>query len=61
MFLGQIIKEAGNVMHKQMIKKEGKYKAVEDPEETALEIGITGMKIQDMTAKRCTANIHLSW
>jgi arginyl-tRNA synthetase len=52
-FLDQIIKEAGNVMHEQMLKNEEKYNAVEDPEETALEIGITGVKIQDMAAKRC--------
>ena len=51
-FLDQIIKEAGNVMHEQMLKNEDKYNAVEDPEETSLEIGITGVKIQDMAAKR---------
>ena len=51
-FLDQIIKEAGHVMHEQMMKNEDKYKAVEDPEETSLEIGITGVKIQDMAAKR---------
>ena len=51
-FLNEIIKEAGNVMHEQMQKNEEKYNAVVDPEETALEIGITGIKIQDMAAKR---------
>lgn len=51
-FLNEIIKEAGNVMHEQMQKNEEKYNAVVDPEETALEIGITGVKIQDMAAKR---------
>ena len=51
-FLDQIIKEAGNVMHEQMLKNEDKYNAVENPEETSLEIGITGVKIQDMAAKR---------
>ena len=51
-FLDQIIKEAGNVMHEQMMKNEDKYNAVENPEETSLEIGITGVKIQDMAAKR---------
>ncbi|PPQ88834.1 hypothetical protein CVT25_010253 [Psilocybe cyanescens] len=50
-FLDEIIKEAGNVMHEQMMKNKEKYKAVVDPEETALEIGITGVKIQDMAAK----------
>lgn len=51
-FLDQIIKEAAAVMHEQMRKNEEKYKAVEDPEHTSLEIGITGIKIQDMAAKR---------
>ena len=40
-------------MHEQMRKNEEKYKAIEDPENTAMEIGITGVKIQDMAAKRC--------
>ena len=53
-FLNEIIKEAGAVMHEQMMKNEEKYNAVEDPEETSLEIGITGVKIQDMAAKRST-------
>jgi len=39
-------------MHEQMQKNEDKYAAVEDPNITSLEIGITGMKIQDMAAKR---------
>ena len=51
-FLDQIIKEATFVMHEQMKKNEEKYKAVEDPEEVSQEIGITGIKIQDMAAKR---------
>jgi arginyl-tRNA synthetase len=51
-FLDQIIKEAQSVMHEQMQKNEEKYKAVENPEETSMEIGITGIKIQDMSAKR---------
>lgn len=51
-FLNEIIREAGNVMHEQMQKNEEKYKAVEDPETTSMEIGITGVKIQDMAAKR---------
>jgi arginyl-tRNA synthetase len=52
-FLEQIIKEAQQVMHEQMRKNEEKYAAVEDPEYTALEVGISGIKIQDMAAKRC--------
>ena len=59
-FLNKIIKEAGNVMHEQMQKNEGKYNAVVDPEETALEIGITGVKIQDMAAKRCASSPYTS-
>ena len=51
-FLDQIIREAASVMHEQMRKNEEKYKAIEDPETTATEIGITGVKIQDMAAKR---------
>lgn len=52
-FLDQIIREAASVMHEQMRKNEEKYNAIEDPEQVALEIGITGVKIQDMAAKRC--------
>ncbi len=59
-FLNEIIKEAGNVMHEQMQKNEEKYNAVVDPEETALEIGITGVKIQDMAAKRCAPPSYAS-
>jgi arginyl-tRNA synthetase len=51
-FLDQIIREAGEVMHEQMKKNEEKYKAIENPEQVSLEIGITGVKIQDMAAKR---------
>lgn len=51
-FLDQIIREAGEVMHDQMKKNEEKYKNVENPEEVSREIGITGVKIQDMAAKR---------
>ena len=51
-FLDQIIKEAQTVMHEQMKKNEVKYAAVEDPETVAQETAITGIKIQDMAAKR---------
>lgn len=50
-FLDQIIKEATGVMHDQMKKNEEKYNAVEDPEYVSQEVGITGIKIQDMAAK----------
>ena len=51
-FLNQIIREASSVMHEQMKKNEEKYAAVEDPEQTSLEVGLSGIKIQDMAAKR---------
>ena len=56
-FLDDIIREAASVMHEQMRKNEDKYNAIENPEETAREIGITGIKIQDMAAKRCVMSI----
>ncbi|KAJ3799337.1 hypothetical protein GGU11DRAFT_513451 [Lentinula aff. detonsa] len=59
-FLNQIIKEATTVMHEQMQKNEEKYNAVEDPEMTSEELGITGIKIQDMTAKRIN-NYTFNW
>jgi len=34
-----------------MKKKDDKYAAIEDPNTTSLEIGITGIKIQDMAVK----------
>ena len=37
-------------MHEQMKKDQEKYAAVEDPEQTSL--GLSGIKIQDMAAKR---------
>lgn len=51
-FLDQIIKEAASVMHEHMKKNEEKYNAIEDPEYVAQEVGISGVKIQDMAAKR---------
>ncbi|KXN83084.1 Arginine--tRNA ligase, cytoplasmic [Leucoagaricus sp. SymC.cos] len=59
-FLEQIIQEATQTMHEQMQKNEEKYKAVEDPETTSREIGITGIKIQDMAAKRIN-NYTFNW
>ncbi|KAI0641457.1 arginyl-tRNA synthetase [Trametes meyenii] len=59
-FLDQIIREATSVMHEQMRKNEDKYNAVEKPEEVAQEIGITGVKIQDMAAKRIN-NYNFNW
>ncbi|PIL23042.1 hypothetical protein GSI_14349 [Ganoderma sinense ZZ0214-1] len=59
-FLDQIIREAASVMHEQMRKNEDKYSAIEDPENVATEIGITGIKIQDMAAKRIN-NYNFNW
>ncbi|TFK22903.1 arginyl-tRNA synthetase [Coprinopsis marcescibilis] len=59
-FLNQIISEAANVMHEQMQKNEEKYNAVIDPETVASEVGITGVKIQDMAAKRIN-NYTFNW
>ncbi|PPQ83558.1 hypothetical protein CVT25_006794 [Psilocybe cyanescens] len=51
-FLDEVIREAGNAMHDQMMKSEEKYEVVVNPEDTALEIGTMEVKIQDMTATR---------
>ena len=59
-FLDQIIKEASQVMLEQMMKNEEKYKAVEDPEMVSREVGISGVKIQDMAAKRIN-NYTFNW
>ena len=60
-FLEQIIREASSVMHEQMKKNQEKYAAVEDPEQTSLEVGLAAIKIQDMAAKRCaTSSFSLS-
>ena len=55
-FLEQIIREAASVMHEQMKKNQEKYAAVEDPEQTSLEVGLAAIKIQDMAAKRCATS-----
>ena len=59
-FLDEILREAAAVMHEQMRKNEEKYQAVEDPEYVSQEIGITGVKIQDMAAKRYACAFFLS-
>ncbi|KAL0058372.1 arginyl-tRNA synthetase [Marasmius tenuissimus] len=59
-FLDQIIREAASVMHEQMQKNEEKYAAVENPEEVSSELGISGVKIQDMAAKRIN-NYTFNW
>ncbi|KAK1230058.1 arginyl-tRNA synthetase [Marasmius sp. AFHP31] len=59
-FLDQIIREAASVMHEQMQKNEEKYAAVDNPEEVSTELGISGVKIQDMAAKRIN-NYTFNW
>lgn len=59
-FLDQIIREASSVMHEQMKRNEAKYNNIEDPETVAREVGITGIKIQDMAAKRIN-NYTFNW
>ncbi|PVG01336.1 arginyl-tRNA synthetase [Serendipita vermifera] len=59
-FLNQIIKESADVMMEQMKKNEEKFAQIEDPEYVAREIGITAIKIQDMTAKRIN-NYAFNW
>ncbi|EIN08244.1 arginyl-tRNA synthetase [Punctularia strigosozonata HHB-11173 SS5] len=59
-FLDQIIKEAANVMHEHMQKNAEKYANIEDPETVAREVGISGIKIQDMAAKRIN-NYSFNW
>ncbi|KAN0105297.1 hypothetical protein V8E52_010842 [Russula decolorans] len=59
-FLEQIIREAASVMHEQMKKNQEKYAAVEDPEQTSLEVGLAAIKIQDMAAKRIN-NYTFNW
>jgi hypothetical protein len=48
----QIIRRAASMMHEQTKKNEGKYAAVEHPEQTSLKVGLAAIKIQDMAAKR---------
>lgn len=52
-FLENILDEARDVMHEQMRSNEEKYKQVEDPEFTSDVIGISGVKVQDLSGKRC--------
>ncbi|KAG8869832.1 hypothetical protein FRB97_000693 [Tulasnella sp. 331] len=59
-FLDEIIQEASRVMHEQMQSNEEKYALIEEPEMTAREIGITAIKIQDMSAKRIN-NYTFNW
>ncbi|KAH8925174.1 arginyl-tRNA synthetase [Atractiella rhizophila] len=51
-FLEDIMNHAKEVMHTQMKENAEKYAQIEDPERTSDIIGMTGVKVQDMTAKR---------
>lgn len=51
-FLDDILDEAKTSMHEQMAKNEEKYAQIEDPEYTSDVIGMTAVKIQDMSGKR---------
>ena len=51
-FLDHILDETKERMHEVMRKNEVKYAQLEDPEGTADIVGMTAVKIQDMTGKR---------
>ncbi|KAI8083034.1 uncharacterized protein BX664DRAFT_284905 [Halteromyces radiatus] len=51
-FLEDILDEAQEVMHDQMRKNEAKYAEIPEPLRVADEIGISGVKIQDNSARR---------
>ncbi|GAA5933177.1 arginine--tRNA ligase [Sporobolomyces koalae] len=59
-FLEQILNESKRVMHEVMAKNEAKYNAIEDPDYTSDKLGITAVKIQDMSAKRIN-NYEFKW
>jgi len=59
-FLEQILNESKRVMHEVMAKNEAKYQAIEDPDYTSDKLGITAVKIQDMSAKRIN-NYEFKW
>ncbi|KAG6827107.1 hypothetical protein H0H92_013178 [Tricholoma furcatifolium] len=50
-------REAADVMFNQMKQNEEKFAALEDPETVAQEIGITGVKIQDMVRNDSLASM----
>ncbi|KAI9308565.1 hypothetical protein BJ944DRAFT_156045 [Cunninghamella echinulata] len=51
-FLEDILDEAQEIMHEQMRKNEAKYAEIPEPLKVADEIGISGVKIQDNSARR---------
>jgi arginyl-tRNA synthetase len=50
--LEDMMNEARNTMHEQMKTNVDKYNEIPDPLRTADEVGISGIKIQDMAGKR---------
>ncbi|BFZ53520.1 arginyl-tRNA synthetase [Savitreella phatthalungensis] len=59
-FLDEILEEAKTTMHAVMRKNEDKYAQIENPEFVADTVGITGVMVQDMAAKRIN-NYDFSW
>ncbi|BGP45732.1 arginyl-tRNA synthetase [Rhodotorula kratochvilovae] len=59
-FLEQILDESKRVMHDVMRKNEVKYAAIDDPEYTSDKLGITAVKVQDMSGKRIN-NYEFKW
>lgn len=59
-FLEDILNEAKTAMHEQMASNEEKYKQIEDPEHTSDVVGITAVKVQDMSGKRGN-NYDFNW
>lgn len=59
-FLDAVLDEAKERMHDVMRKNEAKYAQVEDPERTADIVGMTAVKIQDMSGKRIN-NYTFDW
>ncbi|BGP37638.1 arginyl-tRNA synthetase [Rhodotorula kratochvilovae] len=59
-FLEQILDESKRVMHDVMRKNAVKYAAIDDPEYTSDKLGITAVKVQDMSGKRIN-NYEFKW
>ncbi|KDN37527.1 arginyl-tRNA synthetase, partial [Tilletiaria anomala UBC 951] len=59
-FLDDILEQARDNMHAVMRTNEVKYAQVEDPEATADQVGMTAVKIQDMSGKRIN-NYNFDW
>jgi arginyl-tRNA synthetase len=51
-FLNEILEEASSTMMEQMLRNEAKFAQIEDPKRCADVLGMSAVKIQDMSAKR---------